>query len=71
MNIDDLYVIYMENAFDQILIFPTKDGAREWARTATRWNDDEIERNIKKVAEHTDGIYHVMNTDRWMMYAPK
>ncbi len=71
MNIDDLYVIYTENAFDQILIFPTKDDAREWARKATQWDENEIERKIKKVAKVVDGMYHVMNTDRWMMYAPK
>lgn len=69
MNIDDLYVIYTENAFDQILIFTSKEDARTWARKATIWNDDEIERKIKKVVPLTDNIYHVTNSDRWQMYA--
>ena len=63
----ELYVIYTENAFDQVLIFTSKADAIEWAEKATNWSVAEIKNNIKK-AHKTDNYYTVANTDRWDLY---
>lgn len=39
--------IFTGNKFNQILIFESVDDAKKWAKSATSWNDEEIQNNIK------------------------
>ena len=42
------YYIYTENRFNQILIFDSYEDAFSWCKSATRWTDEEIRKNIKR-----------------------
>lgn len=42
------YYIYTENRFNQILIFDSYEDAFDWCKSATRWTDEEIRKNIKR-----------------------
>ena len=42
-----MYCIFTGNNFNQILIFEDYKKAVAWCKRATRWTDDEIEKNIK------------------------
>ena len=42
------YAVETENQYDQILMFDTHKEAVSWCKSATRWSDDEIAKNIKK-----------------------
>ena len=44
---ENMYVVYTENRFNQVLISPTWNDAAEWCRSATTWNDAKIREAIK------------------------
>lgn len=47
----DIYAIYTRNRFNQILLFDSWEKAAAWCRSATRWTEQEIERNIVKAVQ--------------------
>ena len=49
----ELFIIYTENRFNQVLIFETWEAAAKWARAATRWTETEIKNQIRKATRTT------------------
>lgn len=57
-----MYYINTHNKFYQVLIFITKEAARQWAKAATRWTDEQIEENIKEAASDARGYFSIFPT---------
>lgn len=54
-----LYCIETDNRFNQILIFTSLTDAVRWAKKATRWTKEEIEKNIRIVQKNRLGCFDV------------
>lgn len=47
----DIYAIYTENRFNQVLLFETFEKAAAWCKAATTWTDEEIKKRIIRAVQ--------------------
>lgn len=59
-----IYTIDTKNRFGQVLVFTDKDTAINWARNATRWTEEEIEKNIEEHPRAWQGFYSLWGYDK-------
>jgi len=46
--LENIYCVYTNNRFDQVLLFESFQDAYSWCKAATRWSEKEIYGNIRK-----------------------
>ena len=52
----EIFAIFTENRFNQVLLFSSWNNAADWCRKATTWTEEQIAKNIK-TARRNGGNY--------------
>lgn len=59
----NIYIVETHNQHKQLLIFTSKKAAIQWAQKATTWNAEQINSNIKAIAQAWQGFYSIFPTE--------
>jgi hypothetical protein len=57
-----MYCVKSNNVHNQLLLFISKEEAKEWLKAATRLTEDEIEKAIIEVKQIIPGMYSIYPT---------
>lgn len=55
----NLYIIETNNKYNQVLVFTSKTKAIKWSKSATRWSDEQIKKNVQKVSRSWQGFFSI------------